>query len=294
MDRFEQRFVTYCRNQSQLRESTIQHNMRWIRRWQTWIDGSNISRFRATREEAAEWVGTLKKDYMPGSVTHAIGAVKGFYEWAIMVNLTKRNPFAGLRGPKQGRRLPNYMTQREVEELLTVYSGSSKPRNIRDTAMMEMLYATGCRVSELCGVSLDDVDFDAGTVRVLGKGDNDRICYMTPRAIAAVQFYLRFARGYAEQDHTMALFLGEAGKRITRERVLEAVHRAARAARLQKRVTPHVLRHSFATHLLENGADLREVQVLLGHARVSTTQIYTHISEPRLHRVYQECHPLAK
>lgn len=197
-----------------------------------------------------------------------------------------------LESSRRGRRLPRVLTVAEVNLLLAQPQGN-KPLTLRDKAMLELAYATGLRVSELIGLSLEDVSLEASYVRCRGKGGKERIVPLGTWARRALEFYLSQGREKLTPKGEKALFLNGRGKRLTRQGFWKILNKYARGVNLKQKITPHILRHSFATHLLENGADLRVVQELLGHASLATTQIYTHLTRGRLWEVYRRAHPRA-
>ena len=223
------------------------------------------------------------------SSARALSAVRGLHRFLILEGATVENPTAVVELPKSWTPLPHFLTLEEVDRLLAV-PDRSKPAGLRDRAMLEVLYATGLRVSELVGLTLDEVDLDNGSVRTIGKGDKERIVPLGESAVSAVRDYL--ARGRLKQTSPY-LFLNYRGKRLTRAGFWLILRGHGEQAKIHKKISPHMLRHSFATHLLERGADLRSVQMMLGHADISTTQIYTHVIRERLKQIYLSHHPRA-
>jgi integrase/recombinase XerD len=201
----------------------------------------------------------------------------------------EENPTLNVEAPRAFFPLPHFLNVDEVDRLLAA-PDLSTPRGLRDRAMIEVLYATGLRVSELVGLRVDGVNLDAGFVRCLGKGSKERIVPLGDSACSAVGDYLKRARGPHASE---LLFLSEKGDPLTRFDFWHSLKEHSARAGIRKNISPHVLRHSFATHLLERGADLRAVQMMLGHANISTTQIYTHVIRERLKEIYKTCHPRA-
>ena len=224
----------------------------------------------------------------PRSAARAIAAVRGFHRFLILERATTENPTATVDAPKWWKPLPNVLSLDEVDRLLAAPDVSSN-EGLRDKAMLEVIYATGLRVSELIGLKVDGVNLESRFVRCTGKGDKERVVPLGEQAAAAVATYVK-ARPRVANDH---LFLTERGRVLTRDMFEERVRTYAAKAGIRKRITPHVLRHSFATHLLERGADLRAVQMMLGHADISTTEIYTHVIRERLKAIYRTYHPRA-
>jgi len=231
----------------------------------------------------------------PTSLRRRAAAIKGFYRFAFGEGLIDVDVAAHLDLPRQSRRLPDTLTVEEVELLLEAAS----ERGVRDRTLLEVLYAAGLRVSEATGLDREDVSLDGGFVRVIGKGDRERLVPIGDEAIDWLSTWIEGAREVLLERHHVqpvrggALFLGDRGRRLARQQAWAAVSVAAERAGLGGRVSPHTLRHSFATHLLEGGADLRVVQELLGHASISTTELYTHVTGERIRDVYRRAHPRA-
>jgi integrase/recombinase XerD len=214
-----------------------------------------------------------------------------FHHFLRMENFTTGNPAAIIAAPRPSLSLPAVLSAREVERLLASTVGNG-PIDTRDRAMLELLYATGLRVSELIGLARRDVNLQAGYLLVCGKGGKERVVPLGQAACAAVTDYLTRVRPVLDRGNGKDdLFLSRLGARMTRQSFWNVIKKRAAGAGILKKITPHTLRHSFATHLLENGADLRSVQMMLGHSDLSTTQIYTHVSRERLRRLHEEFHP---
>ncbi len=229
----------------------------------------------------------------PSSTARAMSALRRFYGWAVRERLLTTHPLSGLDAPRLPRGLPKSISEQEVEALLAAAHGDD-PLALRDRAMLEMLYASGLRVSELVGMRLRQMDMQAGVVQVMGKGGKERLVPLGEVAVLAVERYLREGRsawlGAHASEH---VFISARGAAITRQACWYMIKRRAAQSGLAKLPSPHVLRHAFATHLLNHGADLRVVQLLLGHADISTTQIYTHVARERLRQLHARHHPRA-
>ncbi|MGH7473442.1 MAG: site-specific tyrosine recombinase XerD [Candidatus Methylomirabilales bacterium] len=227
----------------------------------------------------------------PRSVARAISALRSFHRFLAAEGHVRSDPTSLLRLPRVSRPLPNVLSTDEVERLLKT-PDVSKPRGLRDKAMLELLYATGLRVSELLSAPLTALDPTVGFIRCLGKGAKERIVPVGSSALQWLKEYLTRGRpSLAAERETPFLFLGRDGRRLTRQAFWKSIRSYAGKAGILKRISPHTLRHSFATHLLEGGADLRSVQLMLGHADISTTQIYTHVSRARLREIHERFHP---
>ena len=227
----------------------------------------------------------------PRSLARNISALKGFYKFLLREGVLEETPLRHLHTPRVTPRLPEILSAEDIEHIIA-QAKAEKRAGLRDRAMLETLYATGLRVSELVHLSVHDVDLEVGYLRTKGKGAKERIVPIGRVAIRALKDYLQGPRQVsAAKAEGQTLFLGRRGRGITRQGFWKILRRYASAAGIRKRITPHTLRHSFATHLLEGGADLRSVQSMLGHADIATTQIYTHVSRDHLKRLHQKYHP---
>lgn len=226
------------------------------------------------------------------SVARALAAIRGMFRFLVAERHLGNDPTENIENPKLWSTLPKTLANEEVTALLNAPDRATV-QGLRDAAMLELLYATGLRVSELINVKIDDLVLDAGFLRTVGKGSKERIVPFGDSARDAILAYLEHGRAELDTRHDPALFLTSRGRPMTRQAFWMNIVRYARQAGIRQHISPHVLRHSFATHLLENGADLRSVQMMLGHSDISTTQIYTHISRARLQKLYDQYHPRA-
>ena len=227
----------------------------------------------------------------PRSRARALAALRTFHKFLVREKITKDNPTDQVVSPKSLTALPHTLAPLDVESLLSSPKGES-PLAWRDRAMLEIIYATGLRVSELVSLKLSDLQMDVGYLTAFGKRSKQRIVPLGESAIAALQEYLQNGRpGFEKQKGSHFLFLNRSGEGLTRQGFWKIIKRRALEAGISQSITPHTMRHSFATHLLENGADLRSVQAMLGHADISTTQIYTHVTRERLRKMHAEHHP---
>jgi integrase/recombinase XerD len=232
--------------------------------------------------------------YRPASIARMLSAIRSFHRFELREGVTDHDPTLGIVPPKLPCSLPRPLSVQEVARLIDA-PAQGEPVGLRDRAILELLYGAGLRISELTGLDVDDVDLEDGSVRVLGKGGKERDVPVGRYARDAVSSYLTAARPvFATARSRSALLLNQRGGRLTRQGVWQLVSRHVRGAGIRRRVTPHTLRHSFATHLLEGGADVRVVQELLGHASVATTQIYTLVTKEHLREVYFTSHPRAR
>ncbi len=226
------------------------------------------------------------------SVARALAAIRGLFRFLVAERHLKHDPTENLENPKLWTTLPKSMQAEEVNALLRA-PDLATPEGLRDAAMLELLYATGLRVSELIKVRIDDLVMDAGFLRTIGKGSKERIVPFGDSARDAIIRYMEMGRSAFDRYADPHLFLSSRGRPMTRQSFWMKITKYAQLAGISGHISPHVLRHSFATHLLENGADLRSVQMMLGHSDISTTQIYTHVSRARLQKMYEQFHPRA-
>jgi len=225
------------------------------------------------------------------SIARQVSSVRSFFKFLVREGVLPASPVSEVRAPSVGRPLPKYLTVTEVESLLSAPDRGT-PEGMRDRAMLLLLYAAGLRASELVSLRMENVDANAGFLRVLGKGGKERVVPVAEAALAALREYQEDWRPrFLKKKATNALFLSRLGRPVTRQTLWSRIARWARAAGIRARISPHTLRHSFAGHLLAGGADLRAVQVMLGHADISTTQIYTHVTPERLREVHRKHHP---
>jgi len=236
-----------------------------------------------------------ERNYAATTAARKVAAAKSFFSFMVAEGNIKDNPTLNITSPRVGKSLPKPISINQAMLLLEQPAKLSTPEAKRDRAILELLYASGMRVSELVSLNLDDINIDGGDVRCFGKGHKERIIPIAPRAALTVKKYLQEARPHLAHDGPeQALFLNARGERLTRQGLWQILKGHAKSAGLDKEITPHTLRHSFATHMLNGGADLRSVQELLGHANISTTQVYTHLTSEHVRRVYEKSHPRAK
>jgi len=235
-----------------------------------------------------------ERQYKSSTVARKMAAAKSFFHYLFQSGTLADDPTASLGSPRVEKPLPKAAAREDIEILLKAPQGNS-PKSLRDRAILELLYATGMRVTELISLDLESIDLDTGTVRVFGKGAKERLMPIHARGVEAVSIYVNDGRPDLMRDQEeAALFLNPRGQRLTRQGLWLIVKQYVYQEGLDEAITPHTLRHSFATHMLNRGANLRNVQHLLGHASLATTQVYTRVSSDRLREVYDESHPRAK
>jgi len=284
-----------------LSEQTVEAYARDLGAFASWLDrttarpaGAPIDEaIAACRASALEAYLASRDDLAVRSQARVASTLRRFFAWLAREHVVADNPAAHLSVPRAGRRLPGTLTEAEVEDLLAA-PDHELSNEARDRAMLELLYATGLRVSELVGLTLSELNLRQGVVRVVGKGGKERLVPLGEPAADALETYLARTRPALVGKHpTDALFPGREGRALTRQSFWHAIRRYAVRAGIDKPLSPHTLRHAFATHLINHGADLRVVQMLLGHSDISTTQIYTHVAQARLQAIHRAHHPRA-
>jgi len=284
------------------------HDVLWLEQG---LSGNTLDAYRSDLEGLARWLAprgvriakatradlfgylehAVKKGAKPRTSARLLSSLRRFYRYLLREKLAKADPTALIEAPKLGRPLPKSLTEEQVEQLLHA-PDIDTPRGLRDRAMLEALYATGLRVSELVNLLSMQVNLTEGVVRVVGKGDKERLVPLGEEAVKWINRFIAEGRpDLTKRKSTPVLFPGNRGEALTRQAFWHNIKRYARAAGIQTALSPHTLRHAFATHLLNHGADLRVVQMLLGHADLSTTQIYTNVARERLKSLHAQHHP---
>lgn len=298
-DQYYQIYRNYIQVEKGLADHSVESYCRDVRRFLQNLYAQEIHDLnQVTASHVLDHLMHLKESGLSGrSQARALVSIRGFFKFLVLEDMIIRTPCTGIEMPRQGRRLPESLTEEEVERLLLQpIEGTSNPTPIqlRDAAMLETLYATGVRATELCNIKVQDLNLDVGYVVVFGKGRKERVVPLGQMAIKQIRIYLESGRsqllGESSSDY---LFITNRTGPLTRQAFWKNIRNYARACGIRRPISPHKIRHSFATHLLEHGADLRSVQDLLGHADISTTQIYIHINKARLKDVYDRCHPRA-
>jgi integrase/recombinase XerD len=287
-------FLNAVRVEKGLAENTIKAYRRDLEKFVAFAQQRKLSTEHIERSDIVDFLGTLyRKGLDSRSVARHLVTIRNFFRFALVEEYIEHDPSATIESPKFRRSLPDFLTVDEVDRLLR-QPDTSAVIGLRDRAMIEVMYSCGLRVSELCGLSVTDLQQEEGCLRCIGKGNKERLVPVGREALDAVGRYLRESRpkllGERSSPH---LFLGQTGNAVDRVAFWQRLRDYGRQAGLRKSLKPHLLRHSFATHLLDRGADLRSVQIMLGHSDISTTQIYTHVVEERLKQVYRAHHPRA-
>jgi integrase/recombinase XerD len=281
-------FIDYLTIERGLSPNTLQAYRRDLCQFRNWlkkdflqVDSALIGNYLATLRKKGDKFPTLNRK---------LSAVRMFYKFLYTEGKINHNPVEGISSPRRGRKIPSFLSEREVEALLEA-PPVDEQYGSRDRAILEVIYGAGLRISELINLNLTDLNLKGGWVKVLGKGSKERIVPLGREACQWVRIYLR-KRGI-ENTNKLPLFCNRYGKRLSRQSCWKIIKKYSQKAGITKKISPHTLRHSFATHLLSRDADLRFVQELLGHTNISTTQIYTHITQERLKKVYKKYHPRA-
>jgi integrase/recombinase XerD len=290
-------FLTHVRVEKGLSANTVTAYRRDLLKFDDFAKKRKITLESVTRDNLVEFLASLYRQKLESrTVARQLVTLRNFFRFAQLQELISTDPCQNLESPKIRRSLPGYLRLEEIERLLA-QPDDKTPLGLRDHAMLDVLYSTGLRVSELISLRVMDLDTAVGCIRCIGKGDKERIVPIGKKALALVERYLRDARpkliGKGKQALATTLFINRRGAPLSRVGVWKILSAYGRKAGLRSALTPHMLRHSFATHLLERGADLRSVQLMLGHSDISTTQIYTHVVEERLKQIYKAHHPRA-
>ncbi|MFC1703726.1 site-specific tyrosine recombinase XerD [Candidatus Omnitrophota bacterium] len=285
-------FLNYLSVERGLAKNTLEAYRRDLKKYIKYLKRKNISDpNRITREEVSSFMFTQKdKGLSMNSISRNLVAIKVFHRFLAREGFIKEDRTSLIDSPRLWKRIPEVLSRDEIESIIkSVYPRDTA--SIRDKALVELMYATGMRVSEVVNTKLDDVNLEIGFIRCIGKGQKERIIPVGKSAVLALQRYLEKSRPKLSKQPTKSVFLNRSGKKISRQSIWKMIKKYAKIAKVKKQIKPHTIRHSFATHLLERGADLRAVQEMLGHSNISTTQIYTHINKDRLKEIHRKFHP---
>lgn len=286
-------YISYLAVEKGLSANTQQAYSRDLSRYLDFLErAGRLTPAAVTATDIAAFLGWLKNEGIaPRSRARCLSAIRMFHKFLMIENYADSNPAAIIEAPRTLHSLPEFMTTQEVDALFAACAGTSG-ENVRDLAMLELLYATGLRVSELVSLKLREVNLGTGYLMTIGKGSKERLVPIGESACGRVKAYLEGVRyRFDPQNRNIFLFLSRLGRNMSRQAFWNIIKKRSLIAGIRKNISPHTLRHSFATHLLENGADLRSVQIMLGHADLSSTQIYTHVTRERLKRLHREIHP---
>lgn len=292
MNKRVSQFIQFISIEKGLSKNTIVSYQRDLVRFSTFLSSRHQPEFdTVTPALITTFLGELRESGLsPPSLRRQIAAIRSLYRFLITEGYSRSDPTQNIEPPRGWQRLPKTLTPGEVTRLLDFPKGSS-PSGIRDDALIELLYATGMRVSELTALLIPAINVELGYVSASGKGNKQRIIPLGEVALQKLKTYLKRARPHLLKRSSQQVFLNPSGEALSRQACWKLLRRYAKKAGVRQTISPHMLRHSFATHLLENGADLRAVQVMLGHTDLSTTQIYTEVSQSRLKQLHQRLHP---
>ena len=286
-------FINYLSVERGLASNTLLAYTRDLNKYVQYLEKSGIKELGGIRREHITnfMYDQKNKGLSANSICRSLAAMKMFHRFLVRERLAKDDPSGLVETPKLWKRIPTVLTSQEIEAIIAASKGRSWQR-VRDNAILELFYASGVRVSELINLKLENLNLELGYLRCMGKGRKERVIPMGKKACEAIKKYCAAVRPKLVKDPSdTALFLSRLGKKNTRQNIWKLIKYYARKAGIKKEIKPHTLRHSFATHLLEHGADLRSVQEMLGHADISTTQIYTHVDRDRLRTVHKQFHP---
>jgi integrase/recombinase XerD len=294
IDNLIRSYLNYARIERSLSANSIASYRRDLAQFGAYLVKEKLPITQIERNDIVEFLITLYERKLDArSVARYLVSIRQFFRFLMMEGIVPEDPAATIEAPKIRQALPVFLSVKEVERLLEIPDPRTR-EGIRDRALIDLMYSTGIRVSELCGLCLGDIQMQSGRLRCIGKGNKERLVPVGRSALAAVQKYLDEARPrFLKNGVCSHLFLNQRGKPLSRVAVWKLLSTYGRRVGLRRPLKPHTLRHSFATHLLDRGADLRSVQMMLGHADISTTQIYTHVVEARLRQIHKAHHPRA-
>jgi tyrosine recombinase XerC len=296
MSQYVDRFLGYLENERDCSPQTLRAYAADLNSLLTFLDCDDFAPEGVTTVQLRHYLAQLRQNGLARtSVARKVASLRSFYKYLVREGVVSHNPATNLTSPRKERRLPVFLDEDEVARLLTT-PDAVDPAGLRDRAILEMLYSTGMRIGELAAVSLEDVDLLGEVVKAKGKGKKERLVPLGRPAVEALRAYLDVRKGFrgSGRDGHRALFRNKNGGRLSDRGVRRIFQKYAREAGLRSEVTPHTLRHSFATHMLNRGADLRSVQELLGHASLTSTQIYAHVTAEKLKAIYDQTHPRAR
>ena len=288
---FVREFLSYLQVEKGLSKNTLQSYARDMARLQQWAEQIQKPIANLERKDLREWIARMSREGLsPASITRAVSAARGFFRFLMLDKHIDKHPAEDLKTPQRHSRLPKFLTEEEMEQLLLT-PDISTDIGVRDRALLELMYAAGLRVSEMCGLRATDLELDAALIRCHGKGSKERRIPIGKSAVHWLQRYLAIRKQFGSEGKP-ELFLHR-GRALTRQIAWSIIKEHAAAAGVPD-ISPHTLRHSFGTHLMQHGADSRSVQALLGHADISTTEIYTHITGLHMRKAYDRFHPRAR
>jgi len=287
-------FITYLDESRGLSKNTIDSYSRDLRQFKVYLEEHGLIQFKDVTETTilTYMLNLQNKGKSAATVSRSLSSIRALYVYLLNYGSVEKDPTLNIEAPKTEKKLPSVLTLQEVERLIEQPDATSS-MGIRDKAMLELLYATGIRVSELVSLNMKDIQLDLGYIKCNHENGSSRVIPIGKMAKKAIEFYMGDAREKMAKDEEYALFVNYFGKRLTRQGFWKIIKRHTQQAKIEKKITPHTLRHSFATHLIQNGADLKAVQEMLGHSDISSTQMYLQISDNKIKDVYRNAHPRA-
>lgn len=292
MDKLINYFINYFENELNYSKNTIKSYQKDLEIFKTFVKDTNINKI--DYNYIREYLSYLyEKNYSKTSIARNISTLRSFFKYLYNENIIKDNPLVLISNPKLDKKLPKVLNYQELENLLLT-PDINTPIGLRDACILELLYSTGIRVNELTNIKTNDINFTEKKILILGKGNKERYVLFGNLCLKKINDYLRNGRTYLDKDNNQYLFLNKKGKKISDRTIRTMIDTMCNKASIKMHISPHTLRHTFATHMLNEGADLKTVQELLGHENLSTTQIYTHVSNEYLRNIYLNTHPRAK
>ncbi len=286
-----QKFLEYIEKELNYTKMTIIDYQEDLELFAKYLNNNNLNYLNLTKDNIIDYLKYLdEKKYSNKSISRFLSSLRHFYTYLVEIKLLKENIFKRIRNPKIEKKLPNYLNIVEIEDLLKVLKEDTK-EDIRNKCLVELLYSTGIRVSEASNIKLEDIDMQNMTIRVLGKGRKERIAYFGDSLKELLEKYLKVRSEFLKKSEIDYLFINSIGGKLSRNSMENIFIKISQMQEIKHKLSPHTLRHTYATHLLNNGADLRSVQELLGHENLNTTEIYTHVSNERLREEYLKYHP---
>ncbi len=294
MEVYIEAFLDYLKVEKGLALNSISAYHRDLKKYHEYLETNGIGNIKGIkREDIVDFLFSLRKKISPTSIARIVSSVRSFHRFLLREKITRTDPCDLVESPRVDKKIPDVLSPQEVERLLKM-PNVKKKQGMRQRAILELMYATGLRVSEVARLTVSSINMDVGFLRCTGKSSKERI---VPMGNTARKFLAKYMEGARPQllkgKENQHLFLAQGGRHLSRQTIWKMIKKLVKEAKIKKNVTPHTLRHSFATHLLEYGADLRSVQEMLGHASITTTQIYTHVNRSRLKEIHARFHPRA-
>ncbi len=288
------KFLEYLEKELNYSRLTIESYESDLNNYKMFLEKEGIDYLKVDKKVIMDYLIYLDNlKYTNKTISRFLSAIRSFYNYLVEIKLLENNVFKRIKNPKVDKKLPNFLNILEIEEILSSIKLDSK-ENIRNKCLFELLYSTGIRVSEASNIKLKDIDFNNRMIKVLGKGNKERMVYFGECAYDLLNDYLTVRDEFLIKGNSEYLFINKKGEKLSRSSIEYIINKIIKFSPIDHKISPHVLRHSFATHLLDNHADIRSVQEMLGHENLNTTEIYTHVSNERLRSAYLKCHPNKK